>query len=773
MSRVVNLDITKTYSSVFLILYLCLGFVPNLQAVDKIAPQWLFMGMLNLFSLIYFIYYREKYLLSIFQSISSFLIITYTGFIFWGAFSYFYAINPTEVLVNISRQINVFLMVVFMTVHLYNLKNKLSFIPYIMGIILSIEIYYVLVQTIDTLDLVGNLIERASIKGVAANPNITAFSIANKLPFVIYLIIFSDRKISKLFSAALLLLSILCLSIIQSRASYLAVIFIYLVTFSLLIFLYLKTKKKKFLHSLSIILSTILIGIISNQLIFSNKGADALKRISTISVTNTDDSISARLRYYSHVLEQVKESKIFGVGLGNWKLKSIKYESQNLLGYIVPYHAHSDFIQLGAELGIVGFILYLGIFLWAVIYVFRLIIKSSLGEKEKVFLFFMLLSLGSYTIDANLNFPIARPQVLVIWGIVLAFIIGFYQKVNFKDQYSNLNKKITSTSFFVISLIALIPSLFISFKVYESLKGQMQLLQDFNSNQYNIPLNKVENITPNIPNITVTTIPINSVKARYFVKNKKYDKAIKLIESGTKANPFLFYSEILKSQIYEELGKLDSAKFYAKKAFFGLPNNQLHSSTYLNLVNITRDKNALEDAFNLLVINNDLTNWKNYLTIASGLYPPGDKVIVERAKNAVQIFPNNSDIKNLLNSVSVGRKQMIEAVEASKIALEYFNSNEFEKAAIEFEKAIKLNSADYSNYENAAIANYMTGNLYKAIEQIDKVINDMNPLNGKCEYIKALIFIKLGDHVGACPLLATSRDSGNTQASGIFDQYCR
>ena len=31
---------------------------------------------------------------------------------------------------------------------------------------------------------------------------------------------------------------------------------------------------------------------------------------------------------------------------------------------------------------------------------------------------------------------------------------------------------------------------------------------------------------------------------------------------------------------------------------------------------------------------------------------------------------------------------MIEAVEASKIALEYFNSNEFEKAAIEFEKPL-------------------------------------------------------------------------------------
>ena len=66
----------------------------------------------------------------------------------------------------------------------------------------------------------------------------------------------------------------------------------------------------------------------------------------------------------------------------------------------------------------------------------------------------------------------------------------------------------------------------------------MFLLQDFNSNQYNLALNNVDNIVPNIPNITVTTIPINSVKARYYVKAKKYDKALNLINSGTDANCF-------------------------------------------------------------------------------------------------------------------------------------------------------------------------------------------------------------------------------------------
>jgi hypothetical protein len=66
----------------------------------------------------------------------------------------------------------------------------------------------------------------------------------------------------------------------------------------------------------------------------------------------------------------------------------------------------------------------------------------------------------------------------------------------------------------------------------------------------------------------------------------------------------------------------------------------------------------------------------------------------------------------------------------------------------------------------------MTGNIEKALEQINTVINDLNPLNGKCEYIKALIFIRMGDPIGACPLLASARDSGHLPAEGTFNQYC-
>ena len=278
---------------------------------------------------------------------------------------------------------------------------------------------------------------------------------------------------------------------------------------------------------------------------------------------------------------------------------------------------------------------------------------------------------------------------------------------------------------------------------------------------------------PDIPNITVTTIPINSVKARYYVNAKKYDKALALLEKGTKANPYLYYSEILKSQIFQEKGQLDSAKVYAKKAFFGLPNNDLHASRYINLINMTRDREALEEAFELLTVKNKLNNWKNYLIIASGLYPVKDQTLIDRAKKAIEIFPNNSEIKNLYNQIAIGTGKLNESIGYSKTGLEYFNKKEYQKAAIEFEKALNANPLDYANFENAATANYMIGNLEKAEEQIDIVINDLNPLNGKCEYIKALIYIKMGDPIGACPLLATSRDSGFSQAEAAFSQYCK
>lgn len=764
---------TNLLAFVIIIGYLSIGFIPNLQAVDKIAPQWLGMTILNLTSL-FVIYNNRKSFKSIINKVlSNYLSLFYIGFILWAALSYFYAINPTEVIVNITRQVNVLLMVLFMGILLFRIKSKPLYISWIFTLILSIEIYAVLAEALEMINTSG-IISSGALKGVTANRNITAFSIAIKIPFVLYLIETLRKLNLKLLITTLIFLSFLSISMIQSRASFIGVGLIILgyVVMQAILFLK-KSGKRSNLYRIGYILIPIFLAVVVNQTFFADKGADALSRAATISLSTDDGSVNQRLRYYQDVLTHLSSNPIFGTGLGNWKLKSIDYDSLDIVGYVVPYHAHSDFIQLGAELGIIGFLLYLGVFLWAVYYVYMYIRFSKSSIEEKIFIFLLLVSLGVYTIDANLNFPIARPQVLVVWSTIIALILVYYQTDRNLIRPIKIKSWLTPV-FFSIAILSLIPSLYITNKVFKSLKGQMILLQDFNSNQYNLPLNRVDNIVPDLPNITVTTIPINSVKARYYVNAKKYDKALALLQKGTKANPFLYYSEILKSQIFEEKGQLDSAKFYAKKAFYGLPNNDLHSSRYVNLINMTKDKKALEQAFELLTAKDKLNNWKNYLISASNLESSNkSEILKQRADKALKIFPNNVDIKSLHNQVTIGNSNSIKSAQFSAKGLEYFNKQNYVNAAIQFEKALEANPLDYAHFENAATANYMIGNLDKAEQQIDIVINDLNPLNGKCEYIKALIYIKMGDPIGACPLLATSRDSGFSQGEALFDQYCR
>ncbi|MDC3366830.1 O-antigen ligase family protein [Flavobacteriaceae bacterium] len=766
-----NIDVSNFIPSFFLIAYLCIGFTPNLEAVDKIAPQWLLMGFLNLLSVFYIVYSRNSFGQRITQTLSTYLSITYIGFIVWAACSYFYAINPTEVLVNISRQVNVLMMYLVMGFFVYSLKSKRTFLSFVITAILSIEIYAVLNEALQMVNASG-VISAGTLKGVTANRNITAFSIAIKIPFVLFLIYKNKKTLYKLILSGIILLSILCLSMIQSRASFLAVGLILVLFLGLCIVLFITDKNKKHLFQYGYLLIPFLAAIALNQVLLSDKGADALARASTISAGTNDGSVNQRLRYYEDVVTHLSSNPIFGVGLGNWKLKSIDYDSKDIIGYVVPYHAHSDFIQLGAELGIIGFLLYLGVFVWAVFFVYRLIRYSMLSVEEKVFLFLLLTALGVYSVDANLNFPIARPQVLVVWTLIMALINYYHIKVQHANNPIETKQALNYT-FLGIALLALLPSIYISNKVYESLKGQMFLLQDFNSNQFNVPLNQIDNLVPDIPNITVTTIPINSIKARYYFNANKYDEALALLDEGTSANPYLYYSEVLRSQIFQEKGQIDSALVYAKKAFFGLPNNDLHASSLINLINLKRDRESLEEVFELLTYKNKENNWKNYLIVASGLYPPKDKLLMERAKKVTELFPSNPEFQELYRQIAVGAAGVNLAGQYSAKGLEYFNQQDFKNAAKQFEKALEANPLDYTHFENAATANYMIGDLQKAEEQIDVVINDLNPLNGKCEYIKALIYIKMGDPIGACPLLATARDSGFTQAAATFDQYCR
>ena len=254
-------------------------------------------------------------------------------------------------------------------------------------------------------------------------------------------------------------------------------------------------------------------------------------------------------------------------------------------------------------------------------------------------------SLGVYGIDANLNFPIARPQELAPWALVMSLISFYYLKsINERELIPFINTKKLKYFFPFFTLLFSLPALSITNQTYKSHIIQMRLLSDFNSDSYSVSLNEIETI-PDIPNITVTTIPMDAIKARYYFHYKKFDKALDLLKKSESANPYLSYSDALSSVVYQFKGDVFNAKKYAKKAFYNLPKNAFHISEYIKIITQTKDVEELESAYKLLIRNNNLVGWKNYLVALTNIEKTVAEPFSRRRGIAKKIVKECPDIK--------------------------------------------------------------------------------------------------------------------------------
>ena len=768
MSQLTNKSETYFYETLLTTLYLCIGFIPNLGAVDKIAPQWLAMGLLNVIASTYIFKKRKLFSEGIFPKSKSWITGLYCAFIIWAALSFFYALNQVEVIVNFSRQFSVFFMLINMAILLSKVKHTNKLFSVIITSIFSIEAIVLINDAFEMINSFG-LINSGELRGVTANRNIAAFSLALKIPFVLYLIVIFKSPKLKFLLTGILTLGLLDILIIQSRASYLAMGLVFLIFTSQVIFNKESKLVRKF-KTVSFFLIPFIISVLINQIYFSNKGADALSRASTISFSTNDGSVNQRLRYYEDVLTHFSSNPIFGVGLGNWKFKSIDYDKKDIFGYTVPYHAHSDFIQLGAELGLIGFILYLGIFILSFIWSFKMWMNPKFTSVDKLFNSMLIASLGVYFIDANLNFPIARPQVLVTWSFIIALIsLKYKRSKNANIKY--LKNKI-SNSLIIFLIVIGFSSIFISNKVYGSLKNQMLLLKDFNQGQYNTPLSQVINMDLSIPNVTVTTIPMVDIKARYLVNAKKYDRALETLSKQENANPYLFYRESLISTIYDNKGNIDSAYHYAKKAYNGLPNNQVHVAKFVKLAMIKNDIKAVREAASNLLETHSKTNWQNILTAYTDLVGHGDEKLILLTEKARLLFPHDQSFLVINKLANVSQENIKIGEKLAEKALLFFNNGEHKEASELFIEASNYNPMEYSYLENAATSFYILEEFGNSMLYSGKVIDKFNPGTGKSEYIHGISKISIGDNDGGCKFINKSISFGYDNAKKIKLEYC-
>lgn len=348
------------------------------------------------------------------------------GFITWGLLSYIYAFNKTEVIVRIFTFVNFY--VTYLVVAVLIKKISFRYIAYLLTFLLLAQVSISLWQ-IDTLTALRSydFSMNSKIIGIFSNRNVTAALYLLQLPFLIYLIVELKNKFLKVCLFLLGLLVVYVLFLLASRTSY--VVMFILITANILLFFVKKEKLKVYFNSFSGYLTSILlIGLlISYFSLGSENDANPVNRLQSIEIGET--SANTRLRYYTFAVKDFVSSPIIGYGLGNFKIISIERDKENINSYTIPYTMHNDFLEVAVELGLIGLLLFLGIFIYPVYSIYMMHGVKNL----KIEHFVLLSSLLIYVADSNLNFPFIRASSLLYLALILASM-GNYLKLNTNED---------------------------------------------------------------------------------------------------------------------------------------------------------------------------------------------------------------------------------------------------------------------------------------------------------------------------------------------------
>ena len=156
----------------------------------------------------------------------------------------------------------------------------------------------------------------------------------------------------------------------------------------------------------------------------SENEANPIIRLQSIEISET--SANTRLRYYTFAVKDFVSSPIIGYGLGNFKIISIERDKENISSYIIPYTMHNDFLEVAVELGIIGLVLFILIFIYPVYSLF----KTNKINNIKIEHIILLSCLIVYVADSNLNFPFTRASSLLYLAFIIASLGNYINSNN-------------------------------------------------------------------------------------------------------------------------------------------------------------------------------------------------------------------------------------------------------------------------------------------------------------------------------------------------------
>lgn len=417
-----------------------------------------------------------------------------------------------------------------------------------------------------------------TVNSTFEHKNLLATGLLLSLPFSFITFIQSKEKFWKGLALLTIGLIFFLILVTQSRAAWLGLAGSLFVGFFLLLFSPAKRSKiinPKSLISIAVVCCLAISGLwtLSSQKDIANNPIKRVQAIFTYEDTKNEhtETIKERFALWKNSVAMIKDYPLLGVGLGQWKIHFPKYNIKNLRseqGQVFFQRPHNDYLWVFSEIGILGGLLYLSIFM-SIIYAALKVLRQLDFQKNSTYWFVFLATLGilAFIVFSTVDFPKERPAHLLWSGLLIALIWQEYQKI------LPIKPKLKNSTWILYILLGTTAfgSFFVTMRLRSELAGK-QALQARSQQQYAAVLSHLDHANNWTYQLDPASTPLSwYVGEAHFLMNQPKE-ALEAFNNANKLHPYHIHTLNNLGATYFALNNLKEAQNYFQQVLDWAPH---------------------------------------------------------------------------------------------------------------------------------------------------------------------------------------------------------
>ena len=384
-----------------------------------------------------------------------------------------------------------------------------------------------------------------------------------------------------------------------------------------------------------------------------------------------DKSATVRLSIWANTLEMIYDRPLQGVGLGNHKVFYPAYHRKSVIEKTFSERSqlsnvHNDYLQILAELGVIGFIF----FFWILLVGLRVVWKSMTlvehGEKR-----FMIIGITAaitgFLVTAMFSFPLQRAIPPIFFMGLTGMVAVLYSEMN--PSFKVIRAKWVLMGLFIsaVSICGMI--WLINYNRYNGDKYFYSAQLSASANRWNEAIKEAKFSLEAFPYRKKTL----SYLGRYLIEAGQPQKAVPVLEEVLQEYPYLINAYLNLGLANARIKNFVEAEKYYNKALEIKPD---YTRAYTNLANLYFLNNLSEKGYASLKKAADVNPKNPDIYMVRGFHQAKEKRYNEAAlsfANAVKYDQNRAEAH-------------------MNLGLTYYQYlGEPEKAVVHLERALQLN----------------------------------------------------------------------------------